>query len=47
MTYRKFRNLYQQYKNKFDLEMKMRSKGLTYSELAELKEKFGGDGEWF
>lgn len=47
MTYRKFRKLYQHYKNNFDLETKLRSKGMTYAELAKLTEKYGGDGEWF
>lgn len=47
MTIRKFNKLYGHYKNYFDLETKMRAKGLTYSQLAVLQEKNGGDGEWF
>ena len=39
--------LYGHYKNNFDLEMKMKSKNMTYSQLAKLQEKYSGDGEWF
>ena len=37
MTLRKFMKLYEQYKNNFDLEMQLRTKGCTYAELAELQ----------
>lgn len=47
MTPRKFMQIYEHYKDNFDLEMKMKSKGITYSQLAQLQEKNGGDGEWF
>ena len=47
MTPRKFMKLYGHYKNNFDLEMKMKSKNMTYSQLAKLQEKYSGDGEWF
>lgn len=39
--------IYAHYKNDFDLEMKLKSKNITYSQLAALQEKYGGDGEWF
>ncbi len=47
MTVRKLMKLYGHYKNYFDLEMKMKAKCLTYSQLAILQEKNSGDGEWF
>lgn len=47
MTLRKFMKLYGHYKNNFDLELKMKASNLTYSQLATLQEKNGGDGEWF
>ena len=47
MTIRKFFKLYEHYKNNFDLELKMRTSGVTYSQLEKLQEKNGGDGEWF
>jgi len=46
MTIRKFMQLYDHYKNNFDLEMKLKSSNTTYSQLAKLQEKNGGDGEW-
>ena len=46
MTVRKILKLYENYKNNFDIELKMRSDGITYSQLEKLQEKNGGDGEW-
>ena len=46
MTVRKFLKLYDHYKDNFDLELKMKSNNITYSQLAKLQEKNGGDGEW-
>lgn len=46
MTVRKFLKLYQHYKNRFDTELILQNKPMTYSQLEKLNEKNGGDGEW-
>lgn len=47
MTVRKFMQLYNHYKNDFDLELSLKASNTTYSQLAKIQEKNGGDGEWF
>lgn len=37
MTLRKFMKLYEHYKNKFDLEMILQKKGVTYAKLNDLQ----------
>lgn len=37
MTARKFMRLYQHYKNNFDVQLVMRSKGLTYAKLEQMQ----------
>ena len=44
MTLRKFTNLYDKYKNNFDLEMIMKAKGITYAKLNDLQIQ---EEEWF
>ena len=44
LTYRLFSKLYQHYKNNFDLEMQMKTKNVTYSELFKRQQQ---EDEWF
>lgn len=44
LTFRQFRNLYQEYKDTFDLELYLRATRTTY---AALKKKAENDEEWF
>ena len=44
LTFRQFRNLYQEYKNTFDLELYLTASHTTY---ADLKKKAENDEEWF
>jgi hypothetical protein len=43
MTLRKFMRLYDHYKANFDLEMRLKRKGITYAKLNELQIE---DEEW-
>jgi hypothetical protein len=44
LTFRQFRNLYQEYKDTFDLELYLRASRTTY---ADLKKKADKDEDWF
>lgn len=44
LTLRRFRSLYQAYKDTFDLESRLRASGMTY---AKLKAESESDEEWF
>lgn len=44
LTYRQFRNLYQEYKNTFDLELLLRASRTTYADLKRNSDKAD---DWF